>query len=94
MRSAARGSRLSPLSALFRALGDDTRLGIVSLLSSGELCVCHLQSALGVSQPKISRHLAILRAAGVVSSRRSGAWIHYRLAEQPDAGRRRQLKLL
>ncbi len=65
----------------FRALGDETRRRIVFLLHQGdELCVCELTAALGLSQPKISRHLAQLRAAGLVRDRRRGQWIFYRLA--------------
>ena len=59
-----------PLTKLFRALGDETRLRIVALLSHGELCVCHLENALDLSQPNVSRQLGILRAAGVVDARR------------------------
>src|SRR5262245_37325924 len=81
-------------SRLFKALGDETRLRIVALLAHGELCVCHLEEALRISQPKVSRHLAILRAAGVVDHRRDGSWIHYRLAAQPDAECERQLRFL
>jgi ArsR family transcriptional regulator len=81
-------------SKLFKALGDETRLRIVALLSHGELCVCHLEEALDVSQPKVSRHLAILRMAGVVEDRREGSWVYYKLARQNDAGCRRQLKTL
>jgi ArsR family transcriptional regulator len=81
-------------SRLFRALGDETRLRIVALLSHGELCVCHLEEALRLSQPKVSRHLAILRSAGVVEHRRDGTWVHYRLARQPDADSERQLRAL
>ncbi len=65
---------------LFRALADETRLRCLALLvAEDELCVCELTHALGVSQPMISRHLANLREAGVVSDRRAGQWIHYRL---------------
>lgn len=68
---------------LFRALGDETRLRCLALLAThGELCVCELTHALGVSQPKISRHLATLREAGLVDDRRLGLWVYYRL--QPD----------
>jgi ArsR family transcriptional regulator len=81
-------------SRLFRALGDETRLRIVALLSHGELCVCHLEEALGLSQPKVSRHLATLRAAGVVEPRRDGTWVYYRLAPQAEAGCERQLRQL
>lgn len=81
-------------SRLFKALGDETRLRIVALLSHGELCVCHLETALRLSQPHVSRHLAILRAAAVVDHRRSGSWVYYRLAPQNDADCQQQLKTL
>ncbi len=71
-----------PLIRAFRALGDETRIRIVALLSHGELCVCHLESALGISQPNCSRHLGILKAAGIVDSRRDGTWVYYRITEQ------------
>jgi ArsR family transcriptional regulator len=81
-------------SRLFKALGDETRLRIVALLSHGELCVCHLEQALGLSQPKVSRHLATLRAAGIVEDRRAGSWVYYRLLRQADADCERQLRAL
>jgi ArsR family transcriptional regulator len=71
-----------PLTKLFRALGDETRVRIVALLSHGELCVCHIEKALELSQPNVSRHLGILRMAGIVDARRDGTWVYYRLAEQ------------
>ena len=70
------------LTKLFRALGDETRLRIVALLAHGELCVCHLEQALELSQPNISRQLGVLRAAGVVDARRDGSWMYYSLAPQ------------
>ena len=82
------------MSRLFKALGDETRLRMVALLSHGELCVCHLQEALGLSQPNVSRHLAVLRAAGIVEDRRDGKWIHYRLLRQQDPDCERQLRAL
>ncbi|QGM21843.1 metalloregulator ArsR/SmtB family transcription factor [Spiribacter sp. 2438] len=67
---------------LFRLLADPTRLQSVMLLhAEGRLCVCELTHALQLSQPKISRHLAQLRDAGVVTDERRGQWVHYRLAE-------------
>jgi ArsR family transcriptional regulator len=76
--------------SLFRALGDPTRLRALLLLEHcGELCVCELTHALAISQPKISRHLAILRDAGIVTDRRVGHWVYYRLHPAlPDWGRR------
>lgn len=78
-----------PVSRLFKALGDDTRLRIVALLSHGELCVCHIQEALGLSQPNASRHLAVLRSAGIVNDRREGTWVYYGLTppSDPDCAR-------
>jgi ArsR family transcriptional regulator, arsenate/arsenite/antimonite-responsive transcriptional repressor len=74
-----------PLSRLFRALGDETRLRIVALLSHGELCVCHLERALELSQPNASRQLGILKSAGIVDSRREGTWVYYAIVEQQSA---------
>lgn len=69
--------------SLFQALSDTTRLRILALLSAeDELCVCDLTGVLGLSQPMISRHLASLREAGIVSDRRAGTWVYYRL--HPD----------
>lgn len=65
---------------LFHSLSDATRLRVLALLTNeGELCVCELTHALGVSQPMISRHLASLRKTGLVNDRRAGVWIYYRL---------------
>lgn len=80
-----------PVSRLFKALGDETRLKIVALLAHGKLCVCHVEAALALSQPAVSRHLSVLRAAGVVEAHRDGTWVYYRLARQPDAESERQL---
>ena len=93
MSTAAR-LEVEPVSRLFRALGDETRLRIVALLAHGELCVCHLHEALALSQPNVSRHLAVLRAAGVVGDRRAGKWVYYRLLRQRDPARARQLRAL
>lgn len=68
---------------LFRCLADDTRTKITLLVvAEEELCVCELTAALGQSQPKISRHLALLRASGLLMDRRQGQWVYYRL--HPD----------
>ena len=65
---------------LFRMLADNTRLRTLMLLQQeGELCVCELTHALDLSQPKISRHLAHLREAGMLLARRNGQWMHYRI---------------
>lgn len=69
---------------LFKALADRTRLRLISLMGDDEICVCFHVEVLNISQPKISRHLAYLRRAGLVTSRREGKWIHYRVVEPPD----------
>ena len=69
---------------LFKALADRTRLRLISLIGDSEVCVCFFVAILKTSQPKISRHLAYLRRAGIVAARREGKWMHYRLAEPPD----------
>ena len=74
------------LAAYLQALGNELRLRIVNLLAQGELCVCHLVDVLEMPQPKISQHLATLRAAGVVEARREGKWMHYRLARPVHRG--------
>ena len=81
-----------PVSRLFKALGDETRLRIIALLSQGELCVCHLQDALKLPQPNVSRQLGILRSAGLVEDRREGSWVYYRLLPQEDPDCERQLR--
>src|SRR5688572_13212978 len=82
--SSATDVDVRPLSKLFRALGDETRLRIVALLTHGELCVCHIEQALELSQPNASRQLGILKMAGIVDSRRDGTWVYYFLADQPN----------
>ncbi len=68
--------------AIFKALSDPTRLRLAVLLAvQGETCVCKLTEALDAPQFKISRHLAVMRAAGIVTARRDGAWMHYKLAD-------------
>jgi ArsR family transcriptional regulator len=69
---------------LFRALADGTRLRLLNLMADDEVCVCFLVEALKLSQPKISRHLAYLRRAGIVTARRDGKWMHYRAALPSD----------
>jgi ArsR family transcriptional regulator len=77
---------------LFRALADPTRLRSLLLLATeGELCVCELVHAIGELQPKISRHLAMLREAEIVTDRREGLWIHYRLNPKLPAWARQVL---
>jgi ArsR family transcriptional regulator len=77
MSSRTRAPGLTRYAAIFKALSDETRLRIYLLLGNGELCVCQIQVALAMSQTKISRHLTVLRNAGLVISRRDGLWIYY-----------------
>jgi ArsR family transcriptional regulator len=74
------------LAQAFQALGDRTRLRLLNLMGGREICVCYLVEILGEPQPKISRHLAYLRRAGLVEARREGKWMHYRLAVPEHAG--------
>jgi ArsR family transcriptional regulator len=76
--------QLPQLETLFKALADRTRLRILGLLATGEVCVCHIHGSLNISQPKASRHLAYLRRAGLVTTRRDGLWVHYSLAPLAD----------
>jgi ArsR family transcriptional regulator len=80
--SSASALDVRPLSRLFRALGDETRIRIVALLAHGELCVCHLEKALDLSQPNASRQLGVLKNADIVEARRDGTWVYYKLSEQ------------
>lgn len=78
------GKKTYNLESLFKALADQTRLRLISLLGDSEVCVCFLVEILQTSQSKISRHLAYLRRAQIVAARREGKWMHYRLIEPPD----------
>lgn len=75
------------LELFFAALADRTRLRLINLLGTDELCVCYFVEVLKLNQPKISRHLAYLRRAGLVSDRKDGKWVHYRVSEpaEPNA---------
>jgi ArsR family transcriptional regulator len=75
----------------YQALGDGTRLRLLNLMGDQELCVCYFVEILGQPQPKISRHLAYLRSAGMVAVRRQGTWMHYRIVVPEHAGAGRVL---
>lgn len=84
---------MSPV-AFYKAMADDTRLKTVLLVQlHGELCVCELTSALSLSQPKISRHLAQLRKEGVLYSRRDSQWVYYRISDDLPAWAKGVLEL-
>jgi ArsR family transcriptional regulator len=76
---------LQMVDKVFKALADPTRVRIVGLLGTGEICVCHIHESLRLPQSLVSRHLAYLRRAGLVATRKEGLWVYYRLAaRQPD----------
>ena len=74
------------LERFFQALGDHTRLRLLNLMGDQEVCVCYFVEILGGPQPKISRHLAYLRSAGIIEARREGKWMHYRIVTPPHIG--------
>jgi DNA-binding transcriptional ArsR family regulator len=85
------------LGALLRALGDETRLRIFALLTKTELCVCEIEDMLGLSQSLVSNHLAVLRRAGLVESRRDAEdarWVFYRANAAAAAALRERLEAL
>ena len=65
---------------IFKALSDETRLRILSLMKDGEICVCDIAETLGMTQPNISFHLSMLKEAGLIKDRKNGRWIHYSLS--------------
>src|SRR6476469_1584415 len=76
--------QLTAMETVFKALADATRLRILGLLLTGEVCVRDIHESLKIPQPKASRHLAYLRQSGLVETRREGLWIHYRLGRLAD----------
>ena len=70
------------MARVFKALGDENRIKILTLLHTGERCACRLQEALNISQPTLSHHMRILQDAGLVSARKDGKWIYYSLSEE------------
>ncbi len=81
----AKHSRPFDLVRLFAALADPTRLRLLNLMAGREVCVCYFVEILKQGQPKISRHLAYLRNAGIVNARREGKWMHYSIHRPDDA---------
>ena len=79
-RTAKSPAAVDELEGLFKALADKTRLRILALLGSNEVCVCHIHDSLGLPQPTVSRHLAYLRKSGLVTARRDGVWMHYEMS--------------
>jgi ArsR family transcriptional regulator len=75
----------------FRAFADPVRLRLLNLLAQGEVCVCHLHEALDLPQSTVSRHLAYLRKRGLVTGRKEGLWVYYRLTKPASAVHRHLL---
>ena len=88
----ARSGKSLDLVPLFAALADRTRLRLLNLMDGREVCVCYFVEVLKQGQPKISRHLAYLRRAGIVAARREGKWMHYRIEQPADAHARAVLE--
>lgn len=86
------GDTATDLETFFSALADRTRLRLLNLMRGGEICVCYFVEGMGAPQPTISRHLAYLRRAGLVKTRRDGRWVHYSIETPVDEGLRRILR--
>jgi len=83
-------STIAQIERIFQGLADRTRLRLLNLMGESEVCVCYFVEILDLPQPTISRHLAYLRRTGLVSARREGKWMHYRIAF-PECDCTRQL---
>jgi ArsR family transcriptional regulator len=79
------GGKGFDMELFFAALADRTRLRLLNLMGGDEVCVCFFVEILKTNQPKISRHLAYLRKAGLVETRREGKWMHYKVVEPADS---------
>jgi ArsR family transcriptional regulator len=86
--------KTSSVDLMFRAFSDRTRLRILNMIRSGEVCVCDLVTVIDAPQPKISRHLAYLRRAGLVVGRKDGLWTHYTLAPAQNTFHKKLLECL
>jgi len=84
IKNMTRAAKPFDLVRLFAALADPTRLRLLNLMNGREVCVCYFVEILKQGQPKISRHLAYLRRAGIVEARREGKWMHYRIERPAD----------
>ena len=91
MKDVSPSPKTYDLALLFAAFADRTRLRLLNLMNGKEVCVCYFVEILGQSQPKISRHLAYLRRAGIVAARREGKWMHYKIVVPTHAGAARIL---
>jgi ArsR family transcriptional regulator, arsenate/arsenite/antimonite-responsive transcriptional repressor len=82
---------MKKISNIFKALSDHTRLRVIKLLEERELCVCELIQVLDMSQPRISRHMSMLKNAGLVEDRREGKWVYYSLRKENQG---KEIKIL
>lgn len=89
MKSEKSNEKPFNMELFFAALADNTRLRLLNLMQDTEVCVCFFVEVIGTNQPKISRHLAYLRKAGIVAARRDGIWAHYRIM-MPKTNTRRE----
>lgn len=85
MKSEMKTEKPFDMQLFFAALSDKTRLRLLNLMREAEICVCFFTEVIGTNQPKISRHLAYLRKAGIVAVRREGIWAHYRIIEPKNS---------
>lgn len=85
MKSEKKNEKPFDMQLFFAALSDNTRLRLLNLMREAEVCVCFFTEVIGTNQPKISRHLAYLRNAGIVAVRRDGIWAHYRIVQPKNA---------
>jgi ArsR family transcriptional regulator len=92
MRSEKSSEKSFNMELFFAALADNTRLRLLNLMGNTEVCVCFFVEVIGTNQPKISRHLAYLRKAGIVAARRDGIWAHYRIIEPKNENAARVLR--
>lgn len=76
------GGDIMDLVEIFKAFGDETRIRILNLLGGGELCVCEIETILGITQSNASRHLNKLRAAGIITYEKKSQWVYYRMNEE------------
>lgn len=70
------------LATMFKALGDENRIQILRLLSSGERCACKLLEEMNITQPTLSHHMKILCDSGIVNGRKEGKWMHYSISKE------------
>jgi ArsR family transcriptional regulator len=83
---------MNPIVAIAKALSDLNRVRAVSMLAAGELCVCQITEVLHLATSTVSKHMSILRQAGLVEARKEGRWMYYRLADHPGRAAREAIE--